>query len=262
MISLKLLLAVSESLESGSILAVLTFLLAAGFAIVHIHAGKLRSLHTIPRSRWLSAAGGVSVAYVFVHIFPELQKGQTAIEQLDHPIVSFLEHHVYLLALFGFAAFYGLERIAIVSRQRNREEGQRDATSAGVFWLHISSFAIYNALIGYLLLHREEVGFLSLLSFFMAMALHFVVNDYGLREHHKNAYKRIGRWILAVAIFVGWVIGYVTEIHQAALAMLFAFLAGGVILNVLKEELPEERESRFWAFAVGTAIYAALLVAV
>jgi hypothetical protein len=33
----------------------------------------------------------------------------------------------------------------------------------------------------------------------MAMALHFVVNDHGLREHHKEAYLRRGRWILAAA---------------------------------------------------------------
>lgn len=40
----------------------------------------------------------------------------------------------------------------------------------------------------------------------------------------------------------------------------FAFLAGGMILNVLKEELPEERESRFTAFLSGAAGYAALLL--
>ena len=34
------------------------------------------------------------------------------------------------------------------------------------------------------------------------------------------------------------------------------------MLNVLKEELPRERESRFWAFALGAALYSALLLAV
>ena len=43
--------------------------------------------------------------------------------------------------------------------------------------------------------------------------------------------------------------------------LLFALLAGGVIMNVLKEELPEERESCFWALALGAAVYAALLLA-
>lgn len=48
----------------------------------------------------------------------------------------------------------------------------------------ILSFAIYNLLIGYLLLHREEPGRLALMLFFIAMALHFLVNDFGLQEHH------------------------------------------------------------------------------
>jgi len=41
---------------------------------------------------------------------------------------------------------------------------------------------------------------------------------------------------------------------------LVAFLAGSVVLNVLKEELPEYRESQVWAFAMGCAGYTALLL--
>lgn len=159
----------------------------------------------------------------------------------------------------GLAVFYGLERAAIVSRQHNYQAGKGDVTSSGVFWLHIGSFALYNASIGYLLLHREEPGVQILLFFAIAMALHFVVNDFGLREHHKRAYQKTGRWILA-AIISGWAIALATQISKAAIALLFAFLAGGVMLNVLKEELPEERQSHFWAFALGAGLYAALLI--
>ncbi|MGI8510875.1 MAG: hypothetical protein ACR2MQ_16320 [Gemmatimonadaceae bacterium] len=35
---------------------------------------------------------------------------------------------------------------------------------------------------------------------------------------------------------------------------------GGVILNVLKEAVPSERRSRFWAFRLGVAVYTALLL--
>ena len=92
------------------------------------------------------------------------------------------------------------------------------------------------------------------------MATHFVVNDYGLRSDHRRRYHRFGRWILSGAVVVGWAIGAATRIHAAAIAALFAILAGGVVLNVLKEELPAERESAFWAFALGAAAYAALLL--
>ena len=33
-----------------------------------------------------------------------------------------------------------------------------------------------------------------------------------------------------------------------------------VVLNVLKEELPQERQSRFWAFALGLVVYGGLLL--
>ena len=51
------------------------------------------------------------------------------------------------------------------------------------------------------------------------------------------------------------------EIPEVTIAVLTAFLAGGVIMNVLKEELPEERESCFWTFALGAVLYTAVLLA-
>jgi len=240
----------------------LPFIFAIGLALVHLYSGRIRFLETVPRSRWLSAAGGVAVAYVFLHILPDLDNHQDVIVQTGGFGLAFLEHHVYLIALLGLAMFYGLERLAKQSRQQSQKAGTGDVTSETVFWLHIASFGLYNALIGYLLLHREDPGLRSLIFFFIALALHFVVNDHGLREHHKQVYQRLGRWILAAAVLVGGAIGQGTKLPAPAIAVLFAFLAGGIILNVLKEELPEERESRFWAFAAGAGLYAALLIAV
>ncbi len=237
-------------------------LLAAGLAVVHLFSGKLGFLNVMPRSRWLSAASGISVAYVFVHLLPDLAEEQETIREAVGESFSFLEYHVYLVALVGLATFYGLDRAAKVSRRRKRNAGKEDSTEAGVFWLHVASFSVYNALIGYLLLHRETPGFQSLFLFAFALSLHFVVNDYGLSKDHKGLYDRVGRWMLAAAILVGWVVGLFTEISEAALAVLFAFLAGGIVLNVLKEEIPEERESSFGAFALGATFYAAVLLIV
>ncbi|MER3494566.1 MAG: hypothetical protein C4323_21315 [Mastigocladus sp. ERB_26_2] len=65
-------LAVAASSPSNPTLMFLTGLLAIALALVHIFSGKLRFLEVTPRSIWLSLADGVSVAYVFVHILPEL----------------------------------------------------------------------------------------------------------------------------------------------------------------------------------------------
>lgn len=247
---------------------VLPALLAVSLAAVHALAGRLRLLDRVPRSRWLSFAGGVSVSYVFVHLLPELGEHQEAFADVG-PAAGFADRHVYLLALVGFASFYGLERLAQRSRVRRAngadpsdEAGPEAATTEGVFRLHVGSFALYNVLIGYLLVHRETPGVASLLFFAVAMGLHFLVNDTGLRHHHRRAYDRVGRWLLAGAVVVGWLVGSFLTVRSLTVGALTAFLGGGVVLNVIKEELPAERESRFWAFAVGATAYAALLLAV
>ena len=246
-----------------STLVLVSLLAALGLAVVHLSSGRLRFLEGTPRNIWLSVAGGVSVAYVFVHLLPELAEGQEALAEAlgEESFLAALESHVYLLSLVGLAVFYGLERAASSSRRRKRKEAGEDRPSNGVFWLHISSFAVYNAVIGYLLLRREESGSEELFLFFLAMALHFVVNDHGLREQHKSAYHRIGRWVISAAILLGWALGLLVEVPEFAIAAVTAFLSGGIVLNVLKEELPEERASRFCAFALGAALYATILLA-
>ncbi|HEX6615117.1 MAG TPA: hypothetical protein VF046_02345, partial [Gemmatimonadales bacterium] len=54
-------------------------------AAVHIITPSLRFIRGIPRSIWLSIFGGVSVAYVFVHLLPELAEGQ---ERLGRALAS------------------------------------------------------------------------------------------------------------------------------------------------------------------------------
>jgi hypothetical protein len=236
-------------------------IIAAGLGLIHVFAGKLRFLHVVPRSRWLSFAGGISVAYVFIHLLPELKTFQDTLRAAADGVLSFLDHHAYLIALTGLAVFYGIERSTKQSRKQTREATGKDVSSVKIFWISITAFACYNVLIGYLLVAESGRSLGNLFFFALAMALHFIVNDYGLREHHKDLYIHYGRWLLCAAIVAGAVAGQFVEIKPAALAIMVSFLSGGIVLNVLKEELPDERESRFSAFALGAASYAALLLA-
>jgi zinc transporter ZupT len=241
------------------LLTVPAFVAAVVLGLAHLLSGRLRFLEGTPRSRWLSAAGGVSVAYVFVHLLPELVAAQQAVQERAAGVLPFLEDHVWLVALLGLALFYGVENHSLSSRHRRRAATGEDRTTSDAFWLSLGSFAVYNLLIGYLLVRGESDDIGTLALFTLALGVHFVINDFGLREHHKAAYDRLGRWMLFVAVLGGWLVGVLTEISEAALGLVLAFIAGGVVLNVLKEELPGERSARFSAFALGAAFYAALL---
>lgn len=241
-------------------MAAYTLASVAVFALVHLFVGRLRFLAGTPRSRWLSLAGGVAVSYVFLHVLPELSEHQETVEARGEAAgANLVESEIYLVSLAGLAVFYGLERLVSSSRARSRARGGADDPEAGAFWLHAGSFAAYNVLIGYLLLHREQAGPASLAMYTLAMALHFVTSDFGLRQHYKARYDALARWIFAAAVGAGWLLGRAVEVSEVAVGVLFAFLAGGVVLNVLKEELPEERESRFAPFVAGLVAYAILL---
>jgi hypothetical protein len=238
-----------------SILVAVAFLVAA-----HFSASKLHFLGGVPRSRWLSGAGGASVAYVFVHLIPELSEHQEVLKTATNLNVAFLDRFVYLIALLGLATYYGLERASQLSRAQQQRLSGSDQTGDTTFWFSIVSFGLYNTLIGYLLFDRLESGVTELFLFTLAMALHFVISDFSLHEHHKDKYSNVGRWLLTAAIVSGTLIGAFFRIDPVILALLVAFLGGGIILNVLKEELPQERESRFGAFFLGAAGNAALLL--
>ena len=236
-----------------------TFLGALALAGVHVFAGKLRFLHVTPRSIWLSMAAGVSVSYVFLHILPELASAQEEFRASTANWIVRLERHVWLLSLAGLSGFYGLERMVLQARSGPDAGAAQEGEPSGLFWLHITSFALYNVLFGYLL-SRRETGGQELTFYAIAIGLHFLVNDFGLQLDHRSWYGGTARWILAAAILSGWGLGLAFDIHHIGTSALFAFLAGGIVLNVLKEELPEERRSRFGAFAAGALIYSALLL--
>lgn len=239
-------------------LPVLPILAGLALAAVHLLAHHLRALDGTPRSRWLSAAGGASVAYVFLHLLPEIAHAREDLSEL-----GLLEEELaWMLALTGLVAFYALE--ALVRRKR-RDAGtamhHEGAAATGAFWLHLGSFAAYNVITGYLLTHGEDRHAGTLGLYALALGLHFLVVDYGLREDQLATWRRLGRWVVTGALFSGLVLGLVTAPPDALVFGLVAFLGGGIVLNVLKEELPEERGSRIAPFVTGAGAYAALLLA-
>ena len=239
-------------------MTVLAALLVIALALVHLFAGRLRLVGNLSRSTWLSAAGGVAVAYVFLHLMPDLAARQQRLGPGAGLGAEGAERLVFLFALAGLIVFYGLERLALVSTGR---AGPAPGVAAGnglVFCVHVGAFSLYNILIGYLLV-RGERDVAAALAYAFAMAMHFLAIDASLRRHHRERYDRVGRWIVSAAVLAGGALAGLARLPDLALSLMFAFLAGGIVLNVLKEELPEERQARLMPFILGAALYSGVL---
>ncbi|HWH28340.1 MAG TPA: hypothetical protein VNU26_05155 [Mycobacteriales bacterium] len=246
-------------MESVAVAAGLTVVLAA----LHVLAPRLRTLPFVPEAVTGSFAGGLAVAYVFLHLLPELVEGNEALgealgDTVEH--TPLLELSIFLVALAGFTVFYGLERLADRHHPRSAGDGRG---SGAVYGVHVGAFLLYNGLITYTLALRVRTGLVFALLFVVAIGLHFVLTDRGLHEHYGERFTRSGRFLLVGGLVAGWLAGAVAAPTSAlVVALLTALLAGSVLLNVFKEELPDPRRSSFPWFLVGLALYAVLLLAV
>jgi len=217
---------------------------------------------TWSRRKWVSAAAGVSVAYVFMDVLPELAaQNRTIVAASGGESVLFAEQRIYVLALVAFVVVYGLEYVVFASRETRRAKTAAGETVIdGIYALHLSGYAAYSALIGYLLVDRAERGVQVLAVYTFAMALHFLIVDHSLREEHGAKYTNVGRWLLVASVLAGWSIGFVTSLSDVVFARLFAVLAGGVVITSLRAELPDERRGRFWPFVLGAAAFGSVLL--
>ncbi|WP_336026515.1 hypothetical protein [Geodermatophilus sp. FMUSA9-8] len=277
-------LSTGQSVIGALVIAVL-------LAALHLAAPRIRKLPLVPERATGSFAGGLAVAYVFLHLLPEIAEGNESIGEALSAVLRptpLMDLGIFLVALVGFTVFYGLERLADRQHQRApapavrravrhggpatsgassvlHEDDRRSGSEPGrgVYLLHVASFMVYNALITYTMALRLRTGIAFALLFTVAMGLHFVLTDRGLEEHYPTRFTARGRMALAIALLLGWAVAAVFAPSSAlVVALLTALLGGSILLNVFKEELPSSRRSSFGWFLTGLTLYAALLTVV
>ena len=203
----------------------------------------------------ISFCAGMSVAYVFVRVMPELQGARHAFKENVASAQHFEGIIVYFTALIGFLVFYGLE-----NQSRRLQQTSHSDQSGPAFRLDVGGFSAYVLLMSYLLVNNIEETSYSLLLYAVAIALHFLAVDHGLRREHGTAYDRYGRFVLAGMAILGWIIGLLLPLPPYAIALIVAFTSGGIIVNSMLEELSHDKDGRFVPFLFGSLLYGGILV--
>lgn len=194
----------------------------------------------------ISAAAGVSVAYVFIDVLPELAAHNALLGKAGGVASLYAEQRIYVLVLASFVVMYGLQHIVLASRSRRHESLAREERDP-VYWLH-------------LLVERAARGTAPIVLYTLAMGIHFVIVNHALAEEHGAMYRRHGHLWLAGGVLAGWAAAALLPIDEVTFARLFALLAGGVVITSLRSELPDERTGRFWPFCLGAIAFAVLLI--
>ena len=232
------------------------------FALAFLFGGRLHKPGNIRRRSLLSFSAGASVAYIFVHLSPELEGARNVfVEQTAHLGSSLAWYSIHLATMLGFVFFYGLDQFVMglkPSKDRPHSEEKHGGDTA--FWVHVGTFGAYAWLVSYLLVDTLEEGGVPIGLYAVAMCLHFLTVSHGLHREYGTLYDRKGAWLLAACSLAGWVNGVIIDLSKPIVAVLLGLVAGGVIVNTLIGELPREKEGRFVPFVCGAVFYSALLL--
>ena len=195
--------------------------------------------------RWSSVGGGAGLAYVFVHLLPELASGGSELSKarglIDYVPTSLVEALLFLIALLGVLVVFSLN---VLMKQRD------DAPPLAV-WLQLSSFAAINYLYAYSLPSLITTGIGYGVLFTVAISAHVLLMDRYAAAHHPQRFRRRNRWIGSAALVLGLLHALVFHpVDALTLAMATAFLGGGLLMAVFRDELPDARQARLpWLLA-------------
>lgn len=217
------------------------FLSLLVLAAIHLFANRPKILGWVWRGQFLSFASGVSLSYVFVDLLPALEKGAPVLKRTFEHVIPFLELHTYLIALLGILFYYGVQ--SRISPKKTQ-------------WLPFSSYLLFNFFVGASLSDSSNPEIQPLTLFTIAIGLHYFITDH----LSKISDKKLVLWSLICALFVGYLIGNLAKIPDTVTAIGISFVAGGILLNTFRYELPKrEKDGYFW-FVCGALLYTAILL--
>ena len=180
-----------------SLLWLLVGLCVLSIGSCHWLAALISRLGDRAQSRWASVGGGAGLAYVFIHLLPELASGGRTISDAMgmHRFLpnAMTESLLFLVTLVGVVIPYALN---VISRQHPTSSNWTGAA-------RLATFALINYLYAYALPSLLTTGIAYGLLFTVAISAHVLLADRTLAKEHPNAFCRRFRWIGAAALVAG-----------------------------------------------------------
>ena len=221
----------------------------------HWLASKVANRPDREQVRWASFGGGAGMAYVFVHLLPELASHGQALS--GAPVMEtfaptpITEALLFLIALVGIMVTYSLDVLASHERQAGKVAGS----------LHTLNFAAISYLYAYSLPSLISTGLAYGVLFTIAISAHVLLADRTMAARHPTIFRTRMRWIGTAALILGLL--HAALLHPVAdlhLAIATAFLGGGLLMAVFREELPTVNRTRLGWFVAGTLSMTSLLL--
>ena len=233
-----------------------SILCVTAIASAHWLASKVAKQPDREQVRWCSFGGGAGIAYVFVHLLPELASHGEALSKAPGmetfaptPITEAL---LFLIALAGIMVTYSIDVLASHERQAGRIAGS----------LHTLHFAAISYLYAYSLPSLISTGLAYGILFTIAISAHVLLADRTMAaRRHSAIFRTRLPWVGTAALILGLLHAALFHpLEDLHLAIATAYLGGGLLMAVFREELPAVNRTRLGWFVAGSVLMTSLLL--
>ena len=212
-------------------------------SLVHYYSDKLSQFFSTNKLKLVSFSAGVSIAYFFLMLLPEIYGGFTYLNKL-----------IFFFILIGFILFHLTEKF--IYQHERKEQLMHDLKEA-----HSLVFFFYHFIVGLVLIRILANGFIEGMLFFIPILFHMTITNVSLSEIHKKMTEsKLIRFLLCISSLIGILFALFASISNVLYYTLFSFIGGAMLYIVVREEIPKEKKDHPKYFILGAFIYSLLIV--
>ena len=239
----------------------ITLVMLAYLMIIHWIVPQVKSLESLNTGMINSISSGFSLSFVFLYALPFLP---SALESVSLQVKgSFLEdimrlgYMFSLMVLIGFASYHFLEKTFRKKASKGKELGQ------SFFVWHMGILMLLHFSVMFVVTTLVTIKPLFAFVFIVAMSSYFFLEEYLLKEYFLGKHRYLSRFLVSLALALGWVCGILMLQSQSALVLLLVggFISGAILMNIFRIEFyASDGVSHIASFLITLAISSVVIL--
>jgi len=202
-----------------------------------------RFLRSQFKQRLVSFAAGVSVAYIFLHLFPQIYFS------LFNSNIS-TKNVTFFAMLIGFVAYHLIEKWIY-------QHAKRDDIVAEIEQQHVLTLFFYHFVIGIVLLSLLKNDVVDGLLYFIPISMHVLIN--ALPHSHRFDKKSVRAFFVSAPV-LGAILASLVTIPEVLDLMLLGMIAGILLFVEAREIAPSKRSESISFFLLGVITFVIVII--
>jgi len=229
---------------------------------VHLLCGKQKWWQFFEAHGWVSFSAGASVAYVFIHVFPEISLlqqqhiGNPSLQHSNH----FFNQPLYLMAMGGICLPYLLDTLELSYTEQKKKCHKQIHKS--IYVIRKLLYVLYNMMVAYMIVNRHNESILSMKIIIIVLSLHFIVLNANFKEIYHDLFTNHIRWFAIIGLILGAILGKTIILPGFILAYVFSLIGGVITYIALKQELPKTNHHSPFHFLAGIVCFSLLILSI